>query len=44
MFFYGNIENENADAFKQNSANLDAPMELKALAKRDLQWWIDNIL
>lgn len=22
MFFYGNIENENADALKQNSANL----------------------
>jgi len=44
MFFYGNIENKNAHALKQNSANLDAPMELKASAKLDLQWWINNIL
>ena len=44
MFFYGNSENENADALKQKAVNLYVPMELNALAKLDFQWWIDNIL
>ena len=30
--------------FEKNSANLDAPMGLKAWTKLDLQWWINNIL
>ena len=41
--YYRKLEKENILALKFNKGNFDASMKLFAAARKELQWWIENI-
>ncbi|XP_057297381.1 uncharacterized protein LOC130627599 [Hydractinia symbiolongicarpus] len=42
--FYRNLEHDKTSALKNNSGKFDFKMQIATRSKKELQWWVDNIL